>query len=291
MAISFYHGMPISGSGLQVIHMTRAEYERDKDALDKTDFLIDLTDEDSPVISGEDIKGANNWTLASEILESRILGWTVPSNFKTHNYSNSTYFFQTVGRKKLSEFNWTKNSNILFTSTAALENAKAGGAFAAYNSVCQISRTSEQYITAAGANVIGKTEDTVKTFLDDADTYVYYELETPIQHKLWGGEITTQINNDLSELSSTKQDALDSGVLNVINRMRRWTPASWKSEGGTFTLSSFGNILRLDGTFTPNMTNTSAYHTDSYFIFISYEKKLYIGICLDNEKNVTWVEK
>lgn len=204
MAISFYHGMPISGSGLQVIHMTRAEYERDKAALDKTDFLIDITDEDSPVISGEDIKGANNWTLASEILESRILGWTVPSNFRVHNYSNDTYFIQTVGRKKLSEFNWTKNSNILFTSTTELENAKTSGAFAAYNTVCQISRTSEQYVTAAGANVNGKTEETIKTYLDDANTYVYYELETPVQHKLWGSEITTQINSNLSELIKVK---------------------------------------------------------------------------------------
>ena len=110
-------------------------------------------------------------------------------------------------------------------------------------------------------------------------------------------EAITQINNDLSvqsadinALNENKQDRLAEGISQAIAGLSAWSPTEWKNQGGTFTIGSYGHILRLTGTFEPRKTGTKG-HSDSYFLYVSFERKFYVGVCLDSQTNVTWIEK
>ena len=136
---------------------------------------------------------------------------------------------------------------------------------------------------------VGATKVIVDSSLSSSST-------NAIQNKVVNDAIT-QINNDLSvqsadinALNENKQDRLAEGISQAIAGLSIWSPTTWKKQGGTFTIGSFGHILRVTGTFEPSRTGTKG-HTDSYFIYVSYEIKLYVGVCLDNATNVTWTEK
>ena len=207
----------------------------------------------------------------TEATDLKMLGWTVPREFRIQNYVDSdNIFHQRVGRVELSELDWTKSSNDDSLFYSRLDDFKKSLDYT--NMVyCKKYYTSSSQNTAVNKNITGfvdsdnvySTQNWIyikdETYTSDASglkeslkgIYAYYELATEITTNVDGNEAVTKVNDSLSVIGKCK---------NLLNP----TLATTTTNGVTCTANG-------DGTYTVNGTAS----IDTFFALESY--KSYTG--------------
>ena len=182
-------------------------------------------------------------TLSSDLIDIKMLGWSVPKNFLIKNYIQNNYFIQKVCRVSLPDLNWNYNQTAKRFETEL--SGKRYGVDNIYSSVYEVNEDvykhddgtnieitegvsgdpSSRMIYIRSKNVIGV--ESLKTTLKDE--YLYYELDSSsyVTHRLdKGGEVTENIetrvkileNRDISNLLiPTGKDSETNGITCTYN--------------------------------------------------------------------------
>ena len=179
-----------------------------------------------PYIPSIKMLADENKKQSTEMMDIKMLGWSVPRECPIQNEVKGNQFVQKVGRADMSKLDWTIYSStsstgiFRFSSQSEAEYTKYNikqGSFAYlrdYNYVGNFTRWSDiSYYgnkTIMGVFVGGWDDGFILTnnSYTNSDSfkkamqgqYLYYELATPITRTIDGNEAVTQIKNDLSDL-------------------------------------------------------------------------------------------
>lgn len=180
-----------------------------------------------PYIPSVKMLSEENAQQSIEMMDLKMLGWSVPRECPVQNEVNGNQFVQKVGRADMSKLNWTTYSStgiFRFASESEVEYTKYNikqGSFAYlrdYNYVGNSKSWSDikKYgnKTIMGVFVGGYDNGFILTNssytnLDSfkqamQGQYLYYELATPITKTIDGNEKTEQIDDSISDLGKCK---------------------------------------------------------------------------------------
>lgn len=152
------------------------------------------------------IEGINN-----NLMDLKMLGWSVPKECPIQNEVNGNQFVQKVGRVALNSLGWSYVSahNLFFANVNDNKEKYSMNFVITKSGYSKV----KVYYTIAPDKSCGFIVDTVRQFAikDSAYTdlssfvaamkgeYLYYELATPITRTIGGNEAVTQIKSDLSK--------------------------------------------------------------------------------------------
>lgn len=207
--------------------------------------------------------------LKNDLVEQKMLGWNVPSEFPIQNEVSGNQFIQKVDRVDLSELVWlyaTNPSRFLFY----LDNIKSCDAMSIANVIVtdKLSVTTfNDVYTHASDNILGVSERNVGVYASsytDVESfknamkgvYLYYELDTPITITIDGNEVTERINESLS-------------VIGKCKNLLKPTLQTTTQNGVTCTNNG-------DGTFTVNGTVDSEKYPEFPLGMITLDKGKYL---------------
>ena len=232
-----------------------------------------------PYIPSVKMLAEENTQQSNEIMDIKMLGWTVPSECPIQNEVNGNQFIQKVGRVDLGSLDWIYETEL--NRFAAL----LPGKFKPSN---QNEWTRGLYCILYEANpspiVDDKVNMTISGYSDDEHlylhnfsytdattfktamqvVYLYYELETPITMTIDGNEAVTKINNDLDtlefgEVAGGKNicKASDNGVVNEITLI--------KKDASTIIISGASDSRAISKNFNvkKGITYTATFFTSS----------------------------
>lgn len=176
-----------------------------------------------------DIAGLN-----SNLVEQKMLGWTVPKECPVQNYVDSDgVFHQKVGRLDLGSLKFTVQSqhNRIITEVGvdSIKSTIPTNLPNAYTDYCRTESSSNAW---NNKETIGRclviesyspTDITIYSPPSDLSElkghYLYYELATPITMTIDGNEAVTQIKNDLGGLSFS----VSGTTLSITDGTNTWT--------------------------------------------------------------------
>lgn len=172
---------------------------------------------------GKEVKQLN-----SNLVEQKMLGWTVPSECPIQNYTDSDgVFHQRVGRVDLGSLSWEYNDiwNGVFSSQIRHNSYTGYGVCYKYNTVYSAEPNNDKWIYLKNNGIQFYIKDT--SYSGDATAfkqamqgvYLYYELATPITMNIDGNEAVTQIKNDLGGLSFS----VSGTTLSITDGTNTWT--------------------------------------------------------------------
>ena len=208
------------------------------------------------VYDDTEVKGSID-ELNSNLMDLKMLGWSVSSECPIQNYVDSDgVFHQIVGRVDLSNLNWVNESYApshfyaQFTSIKNFTEIEKANIFCAKYTATSASDASNQSLNKVivSSNQYIAVDDnsyTDATIFKNAmqGVYLYYELDTPITKTIDGNEVTERINESLAVIGKCK---------NLLN------PTFKTATQNGITCTKNG-----DGTYTLNGTATN-----SVFFFI-----------------------
>lgn len=227
-------------------------------------------------LSGVDLEIAQQST---EMMDIKMLGWSVPRECPVQNEINGNQFVQKVGRVDLGSLRWDYESSIPRYYTSALKSSiKAPENDAEYFtgylkdyksaslSYLYSDSTDKVIAVSVGANVSIKDKSytdviTFKSVMQGQ--YLYYELADPIVTTMDGNEEVVEIAEDVNTLKKET-------IINLLN------PTFETTTQGGVTCTNNG-----DGTFTINGTAS----TDIEFVFgmlLPDNKKYRVTGCPEN---------
>lgn len=142
----------------------------------------------------------------TELLDLKMLGWTVPKDFAVQNYEENGVFHQRVGRVDLGSLVWNYASTAMYFYAIISDIVKtrhSNGICAKYTYSEQVTTTDKtfdlnQIDTAGNYGIyIKDTAYTDKNTFKSAmsDVYLYYELDTEITRPIDGGEWAVRYSN------------------------------------------------------------------------------------------------
>lgn len=157
---------------------------------------VDFTEEEKEQFR-ENIGAGSDSASETELLDLKMLGWTVPKDFAVQNYEEDGEYHQRVGRVDLGTLNWiTYTSDGKYIHYTDSITAKALGNL---NILCNRYETVigiEQghifgNITTVRVYVVDNNYTTSAAFKTAMNgVYLYYELATEITQPIDGNEIT-----------------------------------------------------------------------------------------------------
>lgn len=213
-----------------------------------------------PYIPSVKMLASENAQQSTEMLDAKMLGWSVPEECPIQNEVNGNTFIQKVGRVDLGELYWNYaeySGNNLFDALLPLNTVNATTNMYFTNSFVADGLNGwatlpNNHCRAYGSGIrIKDTSYTDATAFKNAmkGVYLYYELATEIKTNVDGNEAVTKVNESLSVIGKCKN------LLNLIlpNGVKIYT-----HNGVTFTDNG-------DGTFTANGTPSKS--EGSYVIF------------------------
>lgn len=193
---------------------------------------------------------------STEMLDIKMLGWSVPKECPVQNEVNGNHFVQKVRRVDLGSLNWTSVSTNTSLYTTSIKDIKtlSNNIFLLGYSVTpydiETSKMTNKNIKMSGLN---KQDFYIK---DDSYTdttafkktmqgqYLYYELATPITRTIDGNEKAEKIDDSLSVLGKCKnllnptlQTTTQNGVTCTANKDGTYTLNGTATEWGFFNLN------------------------------------------------------
>ena len=145
--------------------------------------------------------------LSSNLVEQKMLGWNVPSEFPIQNEVSGNQFIQKVGRADLGELAWlyTTNpnrflyylANIKSCDVMSIANVIVTDKLSVTTFDDVYSHASDNILGVSGQNigVYASSYTDVESFKNDMKgVYLYYELETPITMTIDGNEAISKVN-------------------------------------------------------------------------------------------------
>ena len=187
--------------------------------------------------------------LSSNLVEQKMLGWTVPSECPIQNYTDSDgVFHQRVGRVDMGSLNWAywnePTHETFSVQIADIKKAVDNGV--AGNLLCSVYTNTDANGTYFHRNDKTISVDTNQyvnvydTEYTDADTfkkamkgiYLYYELATPITKTIDGNEAVEELSESLSVIGKCKNllnPTIDTDTHNGVTFTR--------NDDGTYSLS------------------------------------------------------
>ena len=152
-----------------------------------------------------------------EMLDAKMLGWSVPRDCPIQNTVSGNTFTQRVGRVDLGSLNWVLRSGNVFK----VNNFENGAESPTENNIkanIYCSKYKTDYWYYGGEGVISRDNEIALNqnilYVHDSDftdatslknelkgTYLYFKLSTPITMTIDGNEAVTKLKNDLSGLS------------------------------------------------------------------------------------------
>ena len=175
--------------------------------------------------------------LNSNLVEQKMLGWTVPSECPIQNEVSGNQFIQKVGRIDLSTLSFSELGNfgyyvVISTSKAPINNSTVANIYLeGFTTVKRIDLDgSPNSIAMTGAKEFCINNGKIAI----PSGYLYYELETEITMTIDGNEAITKVNESLD----------NQGLLNKVTEMQqgRWNISSGVFEDGEYYVSSKESI-------------------------------------------------
>ena len=147
--------------------------------------------------------------INSNLVEQKMLGWTVPEDCPIQNSVNGNTFTQNVGRKNNLAFVFVSSGVVkanLGDVKVYTDKLKLNG-YTTVSASITVGSMPNKSVKMSGAS--NSTDVYIKdeAFTDVSiaksalgNSYLYYELETPITMTIDGNEVTERINESLSDL-------------------------------------------------------------------------------------------
>ena len=193
-----------------------------------------------PYIPSVKMLADENVQQSTEMLDTKMLGWTVPSECPIQNYVDSDGVFnQRVGRVDLGSIEWEHGGQNARTSWVpktwkgnykipTITGIKANIYCVKYttdydfNVESQVNDKTicinkEGWVYIYDSDFVSATASEFKASLKEL--YLYYELATPITMTIDGNEAVTQIKNDLGGLSFS----VSGTTLSITDGTNTWT--------------------------------------------------------------------
>ena len=225
-----------------------------------------------PYIPSVKMLAEENAQQSNEIMDIKMLGWTVPRECPIQNYVDSDgVFHQRVGRVDLGSLSWIKRNDASFSvekflKDVPMENKTFGTFCHLYSNsdwAAVTSNAADKCITLFSYNTWGYASIAIRDrSYTDADTfknamqgvYLYYELATEITMTIDGNEAVIKLNKSLAYNASKN---MLSAIVGTIS-------------GVTITSKDKSTAL-LNGT---NTENVSVFTTADVIPSGSYHLKL-----------------
>lgn len=188
------------GSNVDCITLTKAEYDAlpDTKLFDGKYYYISDWHEEGPSIT--------------ELIDLKMLGWTVPKECPIQNYVDGNVYHQKVGRVDLGELTWSMHTSGNVCFRTVIDNLVTGKT---KNSLFCLKYSTSSYVGRGTLNdkeicqnsssSLSTTEVNIKDSSYNTETnafksamqgvYLYYELATEITKTIDGNEKTTEIDN------------------------------------------------------------------------------------------------
>lgn len=209
---------------------------------------------------------------STEMMDIKMLGWSVPKECSVQNEVNGNQFVQKVGRVDLSSLSYTYEPENMQFYSGILSSLPQEDKWN-YNLYCNKYPTDSIFGDSFIASYGGRIYIRDKNYTNGStlvaglkNTYLYYELATPIT--------TTIDGNEIGEIVS---DVRKETTVNLLNP----TKETIIQDGVTFTNNNDGTYT-MNGTATQNAYNSIELTTlpkGKYKIVgapLSYENNLYI---------------
>lgn len=172
--------------------------------------------------------------INSNLVEQKMLGWSVLSECPIQNKVSGNTFTQRVGRADLGSLTWNYILNGQFFY-ADLQGGEIGNNNA-YCSRYNLSNSSSYAEMANGEFRVSVSSETVsRVYVKDTSytdgtafknamqgVYIYYELETPITKTIDGNEAVADLKNDLGGLTFSASGT----TLTITDGTNTWTLAA-----------------------------------------------------------------
>lgn len=156
---------------------------------------------------------------SSEMMDIKMLGWSVPKDCPIQNEVNGNQFLQKVGRVDLGSLNWKYDTitgherfRTVDTDTSYIKPVQTNNALAkAYSNIYVVNSADSTYLHVNDKSVAIDPSSIIwvyDTSYTDATTfktamqgkYLYYELATPITTVIDGNEKVIKITDDVASL-------------------------------------------------------------------------------------------
>ena len=151
--------------------------------------------------------------LNSNLVEQKMLGWTVPSECPIQNEVSGNQFIQKVGRVDLGKLDFVKTTvtGVNRFKSKAITDIKMNADNELANIYCD-GFTSVKYTELFNKDKVIAIADNTSAYINYSNysdatlfnnamcgQYLYYELETPITMTIDGNEVTERINESLDD--------------------------------------------------------------------------------------------
>ena len=188
-----------------------------------------------PYIPSVKMLAEENEQQSIEMLDAKMLGWSVPRDCPIQNTVSGNTFTQRVGRVDLGSLNWVLHSGNVFK----VNNFENGAESPTENNIkanIYCSKYKTDYWYYGGEGVISKDNEIAlnqnilyvhdSAFTDATSlknelkgTYLYFKLSTPITMTIDGNEAVTKLKNDLGGLSLSASGT----TLTITDGTNTWT--------------------------------------------------------------------
>lgn len=265
-----------------------------------TDVQIELGSEATsyePYFSSNKMLAEENSQQSKEMIDIKMLGWSVPRKCPIQNEVNGNQFTQKVGRVDLGSLEYVEHaaygvftegvrSNIkihLDTGTTSSGIYCKGYLPVSWSVLVSAGKTDTNHIADNGEGIIGFNTTLSKEQFQSKmqGQYLYYELATPITTTIDGNEIGETVSDVRKEttvnlLNPTLQTTTKNGITITNNGDGTYTLDGTASANTCFTIETG---IVLDGTykiiaFLNPTRNCYAYIGDTKQYFTNYDKPI-----------------
>ena len=256
---------------------------------------------------------------STEMMDIKMLGWSVPRECPIQNEVNGNQFVQKVGRVDMSKLAWyTYSSTGIFRFASGMGteytkyNIKRGsfaysrgykyvGISGSWSDISNYGNKTIMGVFAGGGDdgfILTNNSYTDSTAFKQAmqGQYLYYELATPITTTIDGNEIGETVSDVRKEttvnlLNPTLQTTTQNGVTCTNNGDGTYTLNGTASSDTTFVLKNTANIVEENANktirFVAKGDTLETYYTQIYFNNTTPAKDLGSGISFKVPTNVS----
>ena len=246
---------------------------------------------------------------STEMMDIKMLGWSVPKDCPIQNEVNGNQFVQKVGRVDLGSLEWEDNAPVRFISSAISDIKPPSN----NNSLTKIflkdyTTTSVNSLMTNEGKFVGASTQLLVSIRDssytDATTfkqamqgqYLYYELATYNTITIDGNELGETVNDVRKEttvnlLNPTLQTTTQNGITCTNNGDGTYTLNGTASADTTFVLKNMADIIKENANktlrFVSKGDTLETYFTQVYFNNATPAKDLGSGITFKVPINVS----